>query len=136
MKNLFLLRGVPGAGKSTLARLMTETLAPFAFAASSDDFMVDENGDYKYDRSRCEEVHGKCETAIGKAMECETPFIFVHNTMTRTWEMQNYFQMAEQYGYRVFSLIVENRHGNPSVYEGVTEETYEKFKERFELKLK
>jgi hypothetical protein len=48
--------------------------------------------------------------------------------------MQAYVDLAEKYGYRVFSVIVENRHGSSNVH-GVPDEVIEKMKERFEIKL-
>jgi hypothetical protein len=48
--------------------------------------------------------------------------------------MQPYYDLAEKYGYRVYSLIVENRHGGVNEH-GVPQETLEKMKNRFEIKL-
>lgn len=62
------------------------------------------------------------------------PEIAVSNTFTQEWEMEDYFKLAEQYGYKVVSLIVENRHGSKSVHD-VPEETICKMKERFNVKL-
>jgi hypothetical protein len=60
--------------------------------------------------------------------------IVVSNTFTQEWEMQSYFDMANEYGYKVFSIIVENRHGSQSVH-NVPEETLIKMKNRFSIKL-
>jgi hypothetical protein len=49
------------------------------------------------------------------------PEIVVSNTFTQEWELADYYKLAEQYGYKVFSLIVENRHGGKDVH-GVPEE--------------
>ena len=48
--------------------------------------------------------------------------------------MKDYFDLASTYGYRVVSLIVENRHGSKNVH-NVPEETLEKMRNRFEVKL-
>jgi hypothetical protein len=37
--------------------------------------------------------------------------VVVSNTFTTEKEMKPYYELAEKYGYRVYSLIVENRHG-------------------------
>jgi hypothetical protein len=60
--------------------------------------------------------------------------IVVSNTFTQTWEMQPYFDLAERYGYRVYSLIVENRHGGVNEH-GVPEDKLEIMKNRFEISL-
>jgi hypothetical protein len=48
--------------------------------------------------------------------------------------MQPYFDLAEKYGYRVYSLICENRHGGVNEH-NVPQEVLEKMKNRFEIKL-
>jgi hypothetical protein len=48
--------------------------------------------------------------------------------------MQAYYDLATEYGYTVFSLVVENRHNGVNVH-NVPEEVLESMKNRFELKL-
>jgi len=60
--------------------------------------------------------------------------IAVSNTFTQEWEMETYFKLAEQYGYTVFTVIVENRHGGANQH-GVPEDKIEIMKNRFEIKL-
>jgi hypothetical protein len=60
--------------------------------------------------------------------------IVVSNTFTQEWEMEAYYLLAEEMGYTVFSLIVENRHGGKNVH-GVPEEKLQAMKDRFEIKL-
>jgi hypothetical protein len=48
--------------------------------------------------------------------------------------MEAYYQLAEQYGYRVYSLVVENRHDGVNEH-GVPQETLTKMRDRFEIKL-
>jgi hypothetical protein len=63
-----------------------------------------------------------------------SPEIVVSNTFTQEWEMEAYYKLAEQYDYMVYSLVVENRHGGINEH-GVPEETMEKMRNRFEIKL-
>jgi hypothetical protein len=60
--------------------------------------------------------------------------IVVSNTFTQEWEMQPYYDLAKQYGYKVFTLIVENRHGGVNEH-GVPEDKLKIMKNRFEVKL-
>jgi hypothetical protein len=60
--------------------------------------------------------------------------VAVSNTFTQEWEMKPYFELAKKYGYKVFSLIVENRHGGVNQH-NVPEDKIEQMKTRFELKL-
>jgi len=67
-------------------------------------------------------------------MELGEPSIIVSNTLTKKNEVDEYVALGEKYGYRVFSLVVENRHGGKNIHE-VGEKTLAKMKNRFDLKL-
>ena len=60
--------------------------------------------------------------------------IIVSNTFTTSWEMDYYYQIAEKFGYTVYSLIVENRHDGVNSH-GVPDEVLTKMRNRFEIKL-
>jgi 50S ribosomal subunit-associated GTPase HflX len=62
------------------------------------------------------------------------PEIVVSNTFTQEWEMKEYYKLAEKYGYKVFSVIMENRHGGVNEH-GVPEEKLQAMRDRFEIKL-
>jgi hypothetical protein len=67
-------------------------------------------------------------------MESSIPKIAVSNTSTQEWEMEPYFNMAKEYGYTVFTIVVENRHGGVNVH-NVPENIIDNMKNRFEIKL-
>jgi hypothetical protein len=48
--------------------------------------------------------------------------------------MEPYFELAKKYGYKTFSIIVENRHGNKSIH-NVPEDKVQMMKDRFEIKI-
>lgn len=125
--NLYLLRGLPGAGKSTIGK----NLKSVNFEADQ-YFMKD--GEYKFEMSKIKEAHAWCQNQVKNCMIEGIKDISVSNTFTQEWEMQAYIDMAAEYGYMVFSIIVENRHGGKNVH-NVPTETLEKMKNRFELKL-
>ena len=50
------------------------------------------------------------------------------------WEMEFYYKWALDFDYKVFSLVVENRHDGVNEH-NVPEDTLVKMKERFEIKL-
>jgi hypothetical protein len=60
--------------------------------------------------------------------------IVVSNTFTQEWEMKFYKLIAKKYGYKVYTIIVENRHGGVNQH-GVPEDKVEQMKNRFEIKL-
>ncbi len=134
MKNLYLLRGIPGAGKSTLAKQLGDS-----HFETDTFFMVD--GEYKFDPTKLRKAHEWCQSQIELAMinnhvtaGLDNSDIVVSNTFTQAWEMDAYNELAKQYGYRVFSIIVENRHGGVNQH-NVPEDKLQMMKERFEVKL-
>jgi predicted kinase len=133
MKELFLLRGLPGSGKSTLAKSIG------GIHIEADQYFIDSDGEYKFDASQLKNAHQYCQGQTQSWMESDgtqvnVNKIIVSNTFTQEWEMQPYFDLAAKYGYRVYSLIVENRHGGVNEH-GVPEEKLEQMKNRFEVKL-
>jgi len=96
-------------------------------------YHLDENGNYNWKAENVKSAHQWCQHECKRAMEWELKLV-VSNTFTQEWEMKPYYELAEKYGYKVFSLIVENRHGGKNVH-NVPEETLEKMKTRFEVKL-
>jgi hypothetical protein len=67
-------------------------------------------------------------------MRLEHSPVVVSNTFTQEWEMGPYFELAKTYGYKVFSIVVENRHEGTNEH-GVPDEVLTKMRERFEIKL-
>lgn len=129
-KDLILLRGVSGSGKTTLAERLA--VGKEAVFAADDYFMVD--GEYKFDGSKLKDAHANCQARTEAAMVNNDGVIFVANTFTREWEMKAYYDLAEKYGYRVYSIIVENRHGGVNEH-GVPDEAVQGMRDRFEVKL-
>jgi tRNA uridine 5-carbamoylmethylation protein Kti12 len=137
MKNLILVRGVPGSGKSTTAKLLGAGGAGYAHFEADQYFMVD--GKYKFDPTKLKEAHSWCRDSVEHAMLLNhttghNSTIIVSNTFTQEWEMQAYYDLAKSWGYTVFSIIVENRHGGVNEH-GVPDEVLTKMKDRFEIKL-
>lgn len=136
MKVLYLLRGIPGAGKSSFAN---DVWSPFVIF-EADKFWYDKEGNYNFDIKRLHEAHKWCQDRVESAMKDNQKNenfyteIVVSNTNTTEKELAPYIALAEKYDYRVVSLIVENRHGNKSVH-NVPDETIQKMVERFQIKL-
>jgi ABC-type molybdenum transport system ATPase subunit/photorepair protein PhrA len=130
-KNLILLRGLPGSGKSTLAKLLVDK---DYCHKEADMFFVDRDGNYKFNPSKIKDAHSWCQDEVAFLMKYEHSPIVVSNTFTQEWEMDAYYKMAEELGYRVTSMIVENRHGGKNEH-GVPDDKLEIMKNRFEVKL-
>ena len=137
-KVLYIVRGIPGSGKSTFAkRLVGED---FLVCEADKYFINQENGKYEFDISKIKDAHKWCQNMVENYMKDSMindqyyPEIAVSNTFTQEWEMRPYFELAKTYGYKVFSVIVENRHGGTNQHE-VPEEVLTKMCERFEITL-
>lgn len=134
MRNLYLLRGLPGSGKSTLARFIGDAFV------EADMFFL-KNGKYEFDGSKIRDAHAWCQSTVREWMQMnadtyglEYSEIAVSNTFTQEWEMEAYYNLAKEFNYRVFSIIVENRHDGVNSH-GVPEDKMEAMKSRFEVKL-
>lgn len=135
-KKLYIVRGVPGSGKSTLALNLVGH--DFLVCEADKYFMFD--GEYKFDASKLKDAHESCRNLVETYMKdslVNDQFyreIAVSNTFTQEWEMQPYFDLAKKYGYMVFSIIVENRHGGSNQH-NVPAEAIQRMKDRFNVKL-
>ena len=127
-KILYIVRGIPGSGKSTFAKQLT------ANVFEADHYFYDNDGNYKFIASEIKDAHKECQDNVRIAMESSIPKIAVSNTSTQEWEMEPYFELAKKYGYKVFTIIVENRHGGTNVH-NVPEDKIEQMKNRFEINL-
>jgi predicted ABC-type ATPase len=115
IKTLYILRAVSGAGKTTLAKVLEESLHDcIAFAA--DDYHYDTEGNYNFELANLGKAHVWCKGKVDMHMYLKVENIVVHNTNTSEREVKPYIDMAELHGYKVVSLIVENRHGNTNVH--------------------
>jgi predicted kinase len=132
MKELFLLRGLPGSGKSTLAKMLVGDKD--YCHKEADMYFMDSDGNYKFNPAKLRDAHNWCREEIEFSMKYEHSPVVVSNTFTQEWEMEEYYKLAEMYGYRVHSLIVENRHGGVNQH-GVPVDKLEQMKNRFEVKL-
>jgi predicted kinase len=127
-KILTICRGIPGSGKSTFAK----TLGGQHYEA--DMFFIDEEGNYNFDVSKIKDAHQWCQSIVKTDMILEYPKIVVSNTSTQEWEMEPYFTLAKEYGYTVFTIVVENRHGGVNQH-GVPEDKLQMMKDRFVINL-
>ena len=90
---LFIIRGLPGSGKTTLAEKLKETgVIDDYFEA--DMFFTNEKGVYKYDSNRIKDAHVWCKRKIFQGL-LEGKKVAVSNTFSRHWEFVDYIQFVK-----------------------------------------
>jgi predicted kinase len=135
-KNLYIVRGLPGSGKSTFARSIAKSYQIF----EADQFFM-KKGKYNFDATKLKMAHDDCRQRVVRKMKknlFNSSFfrtIVVSNTFTQDWEMKFYRNVAKRYGYKVHTIIIENRHKGVNVH-GVPEDKVQVMENRFEIKLK
>lgn len=99
---LIIIRGIPGAGKSTTAKKLCECVKLFP-SFTCEHFEADQyfmaDGEYKWDPSKIGAAHNQCFNNTLEAMRKKTDFIIVANTFTTMKEMQPYIDLAKEQDY-------------------------------------
>ena len=148
VRELILVRGLPGSGKTRLASIIASLSIPecpisVSTFATDDFFMA--NGEYKFNQGKLSDYHIRNQNAVEKQMQDAiesgahfnlpvNDLIIVHNTFTQDWEMEAYYELADTYGYTVTSIIVENHHNGKSIH-NVPYDSIVHMKDRFEITL-
>lgn len=121
---MYILRGVPGSGKSTLAK----TLASEEYIFEADSYFNGPNG-YDFDPNMLFFAHEDCYGRTRNALKQCIDRVVVSNTCTTERELEKYLDLAKNFGYTAFVIVVENRHGGNNVH-GVTTDKIELMKKR------
>ena len=94
MAKLIIIRGIPGSGKSTMAKKMVaEGQADTHW--ETDMFFLNERGEYIFNRNQLSDAHRKCQEKVRQDLEYNRRVI-VSNTFVKKWEMQPYIDMAKE----------------------------------------
>lgn len=132
MYSLTLLRGLPGSGKTTLAKVLSDGTWP---VFSVDDYFTDTlTGVYTFEFDKNHLAYKACEENCRKAMQKGIKKIFIDNTFTLDWELQVYFKLALEYNYSLFVCTVENYHSQKNAH-GISDEQIEKMATKYKVKL-
>ena len=126
-KHLIIIRGLPGSGKSSFASLIGKAIC------TADDYHI-RNGIYNWKVENAWTAHSWCQKKCQRFMKAGINRIIIANTNTIKSEFEPYIKMAKEYGYKIYSIITENRHDGISIHK-VPETTLERMKNRFDIKL-
>jgi len=129
-QNIILVRGLPGSGKSSLAKLLSENGKYPVF--SVDQYFTDSNGNYSFDHRQNHIAYDACKKNVLAEIMNGTEKIFVDNTFTIDWEMEPYFKMAAENNCLVYVFTVENYHNGTNVH-GISDEQTRKMAEKYKF---
>lgn len=127
-----MLRGLPGAGKSTLAKQLSE-VGKYP-VLSIDSYFTNEKGEYDFKFDENHKAYKACEQQTEEALKQNTLKVFVDNTFTLDWEIEPYFKLASKYNYQLHVLTVENYHNSGNVH-NVSVDQLQKMAEKYKVKL-
>jgi predicted kinase len=100
MKQLFLVRGLPGCGKSTFVRHEWEgsTSGPVAEHLEADKFFTfNKEGEYKFNKEMLPTAHAWCLGETYRSLS-NNKVTVVSNTFSQLWELEPYIEAANSHG--------------------------------------
>ena len=123
---LYAIRGLPGSGKTTLAKL-------FDLKFYEADQYFENFNNNKFDHSLIKKAHKYCFDNVKEELQ-KGNSVIVSNTMTSEKEVLEYHNLANKLNVKFVSMVLENRHNGISVHD-VPQSSIEQMQKRFNIKL-
>lgn len=108
MAMLYIIRGLPGSGKTTLARKLSQRYYCEYFEA---DQYFEHDGEYRFDSRLLSEAHRVCFFNTMNALS-DGKDVIVANTFTTLKEMRDYIDSAIANGHKVTVIHCEEQYGS------------------------
>lgn len=127
MQTLILVRGIPGSGKTTLAKMIAGTTG--AEHHEADHYFEREDGSYHFDGNKLAHAHSQCkhrtrmDLIAGKS-------VVVSNTFTTRWEVDPYINLARDFGAKLQVITLQSEF--ESIH-NVPEEAMNRMRRRMEF---
>ncbi|MFM2480088.1 AAA family ATPase [Celerinatantimonas sp. YJH-8] len=102
------MRGVPGSGKSSLARRLCDqglngrgSRQRYLGICSADQYFYDQNGTYHFEASRLVENHARNLWRFRRLVHYRWPLVICDNTNMYSWMLDGYLQALSETDYQI-----------------------------------
>jgi predicted kinase len=126
MTKMILVRGLPGSGKSTIAK----NLIGWYWHLETDQYWM-KDGEYEFDASKLGVAHQWCQDETRSLLSRGFSAV-VSNTFTTKKELRPYFEIAKEFDIVPQVILCQAQYGN---IHNVPEETLRKMKARFDYNI-
>lgn len=130
-KNVVIVRGVAGSGKSTFADLLAKGQGGKIVEA---DKYAYKGNEYVWKAEELPTYHKLAMAEFENHLKNGEDLVIVSNVSAKWKDFKFYYNKAVEYGYQVTSLVVENRNNTKSIH-NVPDETIQRMRENFHVQV-